>query len=139
MQGLVRPQGPSDVYEVKLATTSATAQSHTLTLSNLPAGTYAILGNAALIPLERKTGAVRCELTADDDCDLAVLNFTSPRFGFEAATLSTQLTHTFTTTGAVLMRCGFEIAVPTVRSTDPAARIVAIRVDGAHVSTAEAG
>jgi hypothetical protein len=138
-EGVEGPRGPSEVYEVHLSKPSATGQNHTLTLSSLPAGTYAIFGKAGLIPTERKSGPARCELSAEDDSDVSSLIFTALGSGFEAAAITTQLTHTFPATGAVLMKCGFETAVPSVISSSPAARIVAIRVDGAHVSTAEAG
>lgn len=137
-QGKDGPRGPSDAYEVVLAKSTGFAQSHTLTLSNLPVGTYVIFGKVDLVPGERKSGPIRCELRAGNDVDLAQTIFTSLGFGFEAAPARMQLTHTFESTGEVSMVCGFESAIPSAFSTNPAARIVAIRVENQHTTLAEA-
>jgi hypothetical protein len=137
-QGKDGPRDPSDAYEVVLSKSTAFAQNHTLTLSNLPAGTYVVFGKVDLIPGERKSGSIRCELKAGNDFDLAQTIFTSLRSGFEAAPVRMQLTHTFESTGEVTMGCGFESAIPSAFSTNPAARIVAIRLENQHTTLAEA-
>jgi hypothetical protein len=48
-----------------------------------------------------------------------------------------QLTVTLESTANVTMRCGFEAALPSLLSSNPAARIVAIRLDSQHKTTAE--
>ena len=137
-QGKDGPRGPSDAYEVVLAKSTAFAQHHTLTLSNVPAGTYVIFGKVDLVPGERKSGSIRCELTAGNDVDLTQTIFTALGSGFEGAPARMQLTHTFESTGEVTMSCGCESAIPSAFSTNPAARIVAIRVENLHTTTTEA-
>jgi hypothetical protein len=134
-------RGPSDVYEVELAktVTSATPGAPlTLTLSNLPAGTYAIFGEGNLVPTENKESPTRCELLAEADFALTTANWYPTAFGERASPITTELTHTFTETGRVDMRCRFAAAVNWALSTNPATRIVAIRVDSQHKTTAEA-
>jgi hypothetical protein len=141
-QGIEGQRGPSDVYEVELAKSVEAATPGgplTLTLSNLPAGTYAIFGKAGVVPTERKSGPTRCELRAFNDFDLTIFNFTTPGTGEEAAPITTELTHTFPSTGEVTMQCRFANAVKWALSTNPGTRIVAIRVDNQHKTTAEAG
>jgi len=140
-QGNEGPRGPSDVYEVVLA---KSLQAETpggvlvLTLSNLPAGAYEIFGKASLEPSERKTGATSCTLEAEGDQDNTEFNFTSPDFGEEAAPITTQLTHTFPSTGTVRMYCRFDSAINWLLTTNPSTRIVAIRIGSEHKTSAEA-
>jgi hypothetical protein len=140
-QGKEGPRGPSEVYEVELAkpVTAATPGGVlTLTLSNLPAGAYAIFGEGNLLPTENKESPTRCELIAETDVALTTSNWYPTAFGERTSPIATQLTHTFAETGHVDMRCRLAAAVNWALSTNPATRIVAIRVDSQHKTTAEA-
>jgi hypothetical protein len=131
------PRGPSEVYEVEIAKSHGPSQNHTLTLSKLPPGTYVIFGRAGLIPNERKSSGARCDLATVGGVDSDFFTFISPGTGFEVAPMTMQLTVTLESTADVTMRCGFEAALPSFLSTNPTARIVAIRVDSQHKTTAE--
>jgi hypothetical protein len=139
-QGNEGQRGPSDVYEVELAksVTAGPGGTLTLTLSNLPAGAYAIFGEGNLVPTENKESPARCELIAETDEALTIANWYPTVFGERASPITTQLTHTFAETGQVEMRCRLTAAVNWALSTNPATRIVAIRVDSQHKTTAEA-
>jgi hypothetical protein len=106
LQGIQGARGPSDVYEVELsATTGSTpaGTTRTLTLSNLPAGAYAIYGKAAIAPLGLSSSSSFCTLTAGSDADTAYNPLRTDATWIKA--ISTQLTHTFSSTGSVTMTC----------------------------------
>jgi hypothetical protein len=140
-EGKEGPRGPSDVYEVVLGKAKEAATPGgvlILTLPNLPAGTYAIFGKASLEPLENVASPVRCELLAEGDEDLTIFNWATTAFGEKAVPITTELTHTFASTGEAAMRCRFETGVKWGLTTRPDTRIVAIRVGSQYASTAEA-
>jgi hypothetical protein len=105
-KGETGARGPSDVYEVKLSAKSsqvAAGTTLTLTLPNLPAGAYAVSGQASIVPFETNSSSSECVLSAGSDSDK---KFTPLRTDTAWITaINTQLTHTFTSTGAVAMAC----------------------------------
>lgn len=136
------PRGPSDVYEIELSETTEETAANTarsLTLANLPAGSYAIFGKATLAPFETKPGTSRCKLTAGTDTDEAyAIQSTVATFIFG---IDTQISHTFATTGNVIMSCLVSGDKWQLRSSEGAGstRIMAIRLDSQHKTTAQAG
>jgi hypothetical protein len=136
------PRGPSDVYEVELSETTEETAANTarsLTLANLPAGSYAIFGKATLAPFETKPGTSRCKLTAGTDTDETyAIQSTVATFIFG---IDTQISHTFATTGNVIMSCLVSGDKWQLRSSESAGstRILAIRLDSQHKTTAPAG
>jgi hypothetical protein len=131
-------RGPSDVYEVELGTSSGALPGHTkaLTLANLPAGTYAISGTAFIGPEEQAAGHGQCALHAESDESVGAAELTNVGKAEEAAVISTEITHTFAVTGEVTMRC--QVSSITWALSSVGTRIVAIRVDTQHKTTASA-
>ena len=134
--------GPSDTYEVELsAPTSATAAdaTQTLTLSNLPAGAYAIYGKASIAPEEENTSSSECTLVAGTDSDKSfVLLSTENTF---IVAVNTELTHTFASTGTVTMSClafADKWFLESESGSIGGTRIVATRVDTQHKTSAAA-
>jgi hypothetical protein len=136
-QGNEGQRGPSDVYEVALsAQVGATAgHSRTLTLANLPAGTYAIFGRAGISPAEQKASPSHCELKAEADEDLGFAEMTNLAGAEELAVITTELTHTFASTGEVTMTCSVSLDPWNLRTT-PGTRIVAVKLASEHKTTA---
>jgi hypothetical protein len=139
-KGEIGARGPSDVYEVKLsATTSQVAAGTTLTLSlpNVPAGAYAVSGQATIVPFETNSSSSECVLSAGSDTDKT---FTPLRTDTPwIVTNNTQLTHTFTSTGTVSMACrafGDKWALGANEFGDT--RIIATRVETQNQTTAAA-
>lgn len=131
-------RGPSDVYEVELGTSAPTLAGHTrtLTLTNLPAGTYAISGTAFIGPEEQKPGHGFCGLHAEGDEAAGAAELTNIGAAEEAAVMSMEITHTFAATGEVTMTCQVN-SIPW-NLVSVGTRIVAIRVDTQHKTTASA-
>jgi hypothetical protein len=130
--GAAGARGPSDSYEQKLtgAVTSAANTPKSITLSNLPAGSYAIFGSAVLgttAGSARSSG--RCTLSADADTDYSWERLDDGYYGG----VNTQLVHTFASTGSVSMICNV-VDQPWVlgqNGNDATTKIVAIRTDTA--------
>jgi hypothetical protein len=98
------PPGPSNGYEQKLsaAVNGTSGVNRTLTLSNLPAGAYAIFGKA-LIGTTAGTArsSAQCVLTAGATSDLSFERLDDGFYGH----VNTHLVHTFASTGTVTMAC----------------------------------
>jgi hypothetical protein len=132
--------GPSETYEVNLKEDSvdtAAGTFRTLTLANLPPGTYVIHAKASIAPLETNSSNARCVLEAGSSED------TSWQPPSTVATywiaISTDLVHTFSTTGSVTMSC--TVLADKFRLLgryDANTRIIATRVDTAHQTEAAA-
>jgi len=137
-QGEGGARGPSDVYEEELESESAEVAGNTkltLTLPNLPAGSYAISAKASLVPTQAIESGAECALAAGSDRDIsAEIPSSQNAFFF---TIDTSLAHTFTETGNVTLTCRVDqdkwlMGAGEIGST----RIVAVRVDSLHrVST----
>ena len=134
--GATGPRGPSDVYEAvqSNAFVAGTAGGTLgIELTGLPAGSYAIYGKASIVPITSLTptsDAGTCLLTADDDPhqDRGIQTWDPGEGNFK--TISTQLTHTFASTGSVTLRCrmlneNFRMGTGGPDDT----RIIAVRVD----------
>jgi hypothetical protein len=134
-EGKEGPRGPSNVYEVALNTQvlSPAGTAKTLTLSNLPAGTYVISGRAGISPNEQKASPSHCELKAETEGDYGFSELTNLAGPEELAVITTQVTHTFASTGEVTMTCTASL-VPWNLRTTPGTRIVAVRVESQHTT-----
>jgi hypothetical protein len=138
-QGEEGQRGPSDTYEVELsASTSETAAdaTQTLTLSNLPAGAYAIYGKASIAPVETNTSSSECTLVAGTDSDKSFVPLSKEDTYIVA--INTELTHTFASTGTVTMSClafADKWILDSESSSFGGTRIVATRVDTQHKTT----
>ena len=143
LQGQEGKRGPSDVYEAEIGKVviAKAEESKSLTLSNLPAGTYAVFGKASVTSEEQvKNSSGRCELRAEgekEDDDLSIEPIVPLGKGEEWSAIPTELTHTFAATGQVTMTC--RATVNWYFGKNPVSRIVAIRVDSQHKTTPEAG
>jgi hypothetical protein len=152
LQGAQGLRGPSDVYEHRLIGTvngasSSPPQVLSLTLSNLPAGSYTIFGKALIAKSWPGTGewSADCTLragsgaTATSDRSLEPIKDT--RYGH----VNTHLVHTFTGTGSVVMACTVHGPPgqpgPTYTlgdNTNGDTRIIAVKVDSATKSSGTA-
>ena len=104
----------------------------TVTLANLPAGSYAIFGKALLGSTEgTEVSTGHCSLTAGTSSDLSYERLPDSWFGH----IDTSVVHTFTTTGTVTMSCTV-FGQPWVLSQGSDTSIVAIRVDAATKTSA---
>jgi hypothetical protein len=131
-------RGPSDVYEAQLGTEAKASAGHTrtLTLANLPAGTYAISGQAFIAPQEQKPGHGECHLHAESDEALGTGQLTNIGTAEESMMISMEITHVFAATGEVTMTCQID-SVPWLL-VPAGTRIVAIMVGSQHKTTASA-
>jgi hypothetical protein len=128
VNGATGPRGPSDVYEVVLSAASvqAAGTTRTLTLSNLPAGAYAIFGKA-LLANTQSVSSSQCTLTAGSTSDYSYHRFSEINW---YAHINTQLTHTFASTGSVAMACTvFTGTWQMSESGTNDTKIIAVRVD----------
>jgi hypothetical protein len=133
------PPGPSNGYEQKLSASIAgtAGVNRTLTLSNLPAGAYAIFGKALLgttAGSARSTG--QCVLTAGATSDLSFERLDDGFYGH----INTHLVHTFASTGSVTMACTAFGQPWVFGSGTPSnnTRIVAIKLNTASNTTGPA-
>jgi hypothetical protein len=151
-QGAQGLRGPSDVYEHRLIGTvngasSSPPQVLSLTLSNLPAGSYAIFGKALIAKSPPGTGewSADCTLTAGSGAtatsDRSLEPIKDTRYGH----VNTHLVHTFTGTGSVVMAC--TVLGPPGQpgpsytlgdNTNGDTRIIAVKVDSATRSSGTA-
>jgi hypothetical protein len=134
-------RGPSDVYEVELSATSPTTPagtSLTLTLSNLPAGAYSIYGKAAIAPTQTNSSSTRCTLTAEGDTDVSYNPLRTDATWNKHIT--TELTHTFTSTGMVTLTCVAFSDKWQLGGSDAAGRtrIIAVAAGAQHKTSAAA-
>jgi hypothetical protein len=136
VEGPRGPRGPSNAYEQRLSArvNAAAGEVRTVTLANLPAGSYAIFGKALL----GSTGGSafssgRCSLTAGTSNDLSYERMPDGWYGH----IDTSVVHTFTTTGTVTMSCSV-LGQPWVLGSGSDTSIVAIRVDAATKASASA-
>jgi hypothetical protein len=134
-------RGPSDTYEVQLGKSTgeiAASTPKTLTLENLPAGSYAIQAKAIVWPREAKSSSNECTLAAGSDKDESWTPSSSAATWF--VTVNNALTHTFTTTGNVTLTCTSleKWSLMGADSGETNTRIVAVRVDSQHAGSAEA-
>jgi uncharacterized protein (DUF2141 family) len=137
VEGKIGPQGPSTVYEVELSATSSFEPKETpvtITLSNLPPGAYAIFGKGSLGPVEDNGGSGYCELNAGSDRDNSFFPLSATANYIVG--ISTELTHTFTSTGSVAMTCTTFLDEFVLWGGET--RIVAIMVGSQSKSTATA-
>jgi len=135
------PRGPSDVYEVRLAESSAEAAASSyksLTLAGLPAGTYSITAKATIWPQGLSPGSATCVLEAGADTDASwTPTSTSNTF---YVTVVTELSHTFAAAGSVVMRCTAQNKWILYEAPGEAdTRIVAVPVETRHGSVGSAG
>ncbi|MGZ4304960.1 MAG: hypothetical protein ACXVSL_08825, partial [Solirubrobacteraceae bacterium] len=110
-QGAQGPIGPSNAYEVYRDSGPANIPSTpttVATLSNLPAGAYAITAKAELdiaatdgLPAPR----ILCQVNAAGDFDDAVAQGEEAGGLAMSATLPVEVTHTFSGTGTVTLSC----------------------------------
>jgi hypothetical protein len=136
VQGPRGQRGPSNAYEQRLGSTvnAGDGESRTLTLANLPAGSYAIFGKALLGPTGGSAfSSGQCTLTAGTSSDLSYERLSDGWFGH----IDTSVVHTFTTTGTVTMTCSV-FGQPWVLGQGSDTSIVAIRVDAATKTSAAA-
>jgi hypothetical protein len=136
-EGKPGARGPSDVYEVALKASLGplpASEEKTLTLSGLPPGAYAIFGKGGVGPTETNSSSSSCELVAGSDRDNAFYPLsTSNDF---IVSISTEITHTFTSTGSVSMTCSAFSDKWIFESAET--RIVAIAINSEHKTTADA-
>lgn len=130
--GAAGARGPSDSYEHKLsaAVTSAANTPKTITLSNLPAGSYAIFGTAVLGSTAGSArSSSRCILAAEGDSDYSWERLDDGFYGG----INTELVHTFASTGTVTMTCVVvdQAWILGQGANDTTTKIVAIRTDTA--------
>ncbi|MFL5960322.1 MAG: hypothetical protein ACJ75G_08680 [Gaiellaceae bacterium] len=139
LKGAPGARGPSDVYEMQLDASSpqaAAGASLTLALPNLPPGAYAIYGKAAIDPTQTNASSSKCTLTADRDSDIA---FNPVRTDAKwVTTISTELTHTFASTGTVTMTCVVfsDKWILGSSATGGDTRIIAVAAAAQHKATA---
>jgi hypothetical protein len=147
-QGAQGLRGPSDVYEHRLSGTvnGAALQELSLTLSNLPAGSYAIFGKALIATRAVSASgesSARCTLTAGSGAtatsDRSLEPITDTRYGH----VNTHLVHTFTGTGSVVMACTMLNGLSGITytlgdNTNGDTRIIAVKVDSATRSSGTA-
>jgi hypothetical protein len=147
-QGAQGLRGPSDVYEHRLSGTvnGAPLQELSLTLSNLPAGSYAIFGKALIATRAVSASgesSARCNLTAGSGAtatsDRSLEPITDTRYGH----VNTHLVHTFAGTGSVVMACTMlnqltGISYTLGDNTNGDTRIIAVKVDSATRSSGTA-
>ena len=135
VQGPRGPRGPSNAYEQRLSATVnvPSSEARTVTLANLPAGSYTIFGKALLGPNGGSAfSSGQCTLTAGASSDLSYERLSDGWFGH----IDTSVVHTFTTTGTVTMNCSV-FGQPWVLGGSNTS-IVAIRVDTATKTSAAA-
>jgi|GEM_PF-3173789 len=146
------PEGPSTVYSLELTKSSGETvtspenaskgiySARSITLSNLPAGTYAITAKAAVQPIYTEPPPVPtladCVLSAGEAKDYTAAVLPSQPY---PVTLVTELVHTFKETGSVTLTCSaltekFELLGGTTGGTT---KIVAIKVREGHEATTE--
>ncbi|HXD53372.1 MAG TPA: hypothetical protein VN618_01330 [Solirubrobacteraceae bacterium] len=134
------PRGPSDVWEVRLAESSAETEASTyksLTLAGLPAGTYSISAKATIWPQGTNPGSATCVLQAGADSDASWTPTSTVNTFY--VTVDTELTHTFTATGSVVMSCTAQNKWILYEAPGEAdTRIVAVRVESSHASVSGA-
>jgi hypothetical protein len=110
------PPGPSRAYSTSAPSIPLTCGptgkncSGTVTLSALPPGGYAVSGKAVADMPAGSQGFdhVTCTLSADTDTDTSIGSVGEEEnsgVDLPATTLSTQLTHQFTSSGSVVLRC----------------------------------
>ena len=134
------PRGPSDVYEVRLAKSSAEVEAETyksLTLAGLPAGTYSISAKATIWPRGTAVGTSNCVLEAGTDNDSGWTPTNTANTFY--VTVDTELSHTFAGVGSVTMSC--TAGNKWVLYEEPGeadTRIVAVGVASRHVSVSSA-
>lgn len=141
-QGAQGPIGPSNAYEVYRDSGPANIPSTpttVATLSNLPAGAYAITAKAELdvaatdgLPAPR----ILCQVNAGGDFDDAVAQGEEANGLAMSATLPVEVTHTFSGTGTVILSCNKNGSPHQVDVNW--AKIIAIRL-GSEVHTAVTG
>ena len=141
-QGAQGPIGPSNAYEVYRDSGPANIPSTpttVATLSNLPAGAYAITAKAELdvaatdgLPAPR----ILCQINAGGDFDDAVAQGEEANGLAMSATLPVEVTHTFSGTGTATLSCNKNGSPHEVDVNW--AKIIAIRL-GSEVHTAVTG
>jgi Collagen triple helix repeat (20 copies) len=139
-QGPEGPRGPSEVFEARLKKDSAEIEPkilRTFTLENLPAGAYVIDGKATIMQKQNQpASSIECELSAGADHDTT--NQLLSTEAEELVSVSTELTHEFTSTGEVTMSCSTDTDKWKFLSEGPqVTRIIAIRVDALHSELVE--
>jgi hypothetical protein len=150
-QGAQGLRGPSDVYEHRLSgrvngASSSPPQVLSLTLSNLPAGSYAIFGKALIAKSFPGTGewSADCTLTAGSGATTTSDRSLEPIKDLRYGHVNTHLVHTFTGTGSVVMACTVHGPPlepgPTYTLGDGSGdtRIIAVKVDSATKSSGTA-
>lgn len=134
------PRGPSDVWEVRLAESSAETAASTyksLTLAGLPAGTYSISAKATIWPRTTNPGSATCVLEAGTDNDSSWTPTSTLNTFY--VTVDTELTHTFAASGSVIMSCTAQNKWVLYEAPGEAdTRIVALRVESNHASVSAA-
>lgn len=136
--------GPSETFEADLSqntpVTSAGA-TRTVTLSGLPAGAYIVSGKASVLPAEHVSAIFGCYLHAESDVDASWIPLSTVTTFY--ASVTTELTHTFPSTGTVTMSCVNEQEkwqlVTFAEGEEAGTRIVATRVGSQHKSAVPAG
>jgi hypothetical protein len=130
--------GPSEAYEATLknsSTLTGAEEEASLTLLNLPPGTYAIWAQATVHPKGKVSDQVACKLMAGTEEDAS----TVPNNGAELlVTVHAELTHTFTSAGSARMVCTmFNNSFVLEESPLGGTRIVAVRVGSARTELRE--